>query len=110
MDKLIKGQTVWVKPIRNAARHNAKVKEVVITTVGRKYFTLEGWDFARKKFSIETLEEVSEYSADYEVYLSLEDLEHAEARPEKLKTVERLLYSLTFPQLVEVEDFIKSKL
>ena len=52
--------------------------------------------------------EVSNYTPDYKIYLSLEDLEEETLRPMKREAVINLLGGLTYSQLVEVEDFIRS--
>ena len=66
------GQTVYLRPIGNAARGSSKIEEVVITKVGRKYFETEG----HGRFEIETMRQDGRgYVSNYQAYLSLEDIE-----------------------------------
>lgn len=73
MNKLEVGQVIWTLNVGNAARRcGQELTERVITKVGRKYFYIEV--FRRKvKFEIETLEECSDYTSDYKVYINKQD-------------------------------------
>ncbi len=78
--QLIKvGSTVYLKPINNAARYGRKdILEKVVLKKGRKYFYVgnTGETEIRRmfKFSLEDMTEVTEYSPDWELYLSKQDI------------------------------------
>jgi hypothetical protein len=72
-DKLSVGQKVYLKPINNAARGgNKEILEAEIVKVGRKYFELNRGLI--KKYSMENLEQVTEYTPDYKLYFSKQDI------------------------------------
>jgi hypothetical protein len=78
-EQLTLGQKVYLKPVNNAARYgNKEIKEQTILKIGRKYFLVgaEGQTNERwmTKFSIEDLREVSDYSPDYELYFSKQEI------------------------------------
>jgi hypothetical protein len=66
------GQTVYLKPIErgNAYRRDKSVKEAVIEKVGRKYVTVNRYG----KFDIESRMQETNYSSDYELFESKEEL------------------------------------
>lgn len=76
-NKLIVGQTVFVRPIGNASRWHTgdvltHIKEAKIEKIGRKYFYLEG--YRSEKFGIEEMRDISDYSSDFEIYISMQDI------------------------------------
>lgn len=76
-NKISVGQTICLKPVGNMTRHlNGNIldaiREVKVTKVGRKYFYTDR--FNNKKFSLEEMRDVSEYSAEWKVYLSKQDI------------------------------------
>ena len=80
------GDIVFVVPIGpNNTRHMKgsildNIKEETIEKVGNKYFYLKGW--VREKFSIETMQDVSNYCEDWKVYTDkqqiLDEVEYGE--------------------------------
>jgi len=108
------GQKVYLKPINNALRYGSEIRECVITKVGRKYFYAcksgEREDFATK-FSLKTMFNVTTYSPDWEVYLSIQDILD-ERESEELNSVIRKHFDhygkpkLTLDQLRQIKRII----
>jgi len=64
------GQQVWVY---EGSYRKSKIKEAVVTKVGKKYFEVDKF---RGRFFIESLlEDAGQYTATSRVYLSLKDYE-----------------------------------
>ncbi|WP_236583363.1 MULTISPECIES: beta barrel domain-containing protein [Bacillus amyloliquefaciens group] len=115
--QLIKvGSTVYLKPINNAARYGRKdILEKVVLKKGRKYFYVgnTGDTETRRmfKFSLEDMTEVTEYSPDWEVYLSKQEIIDKEEK-EKLKLEISSVFNrwstadLTLDQLRRVHEII----
>lgn len=76
------GQKVYVKPVGNSARYIKdnildNIKESEVEKIGKKYFYLK--EFSREKFGFEYADSnicssISDYSANFEVYLSKQDI------------------------------------
>lgn len=67
------GMKLYLDPVNNEARYgNDKILEVEVTKVGRKYFYVE--PLTENKFSLDTLEEVSDYAEDYKVYFTEQEI------------------------------------
>lgn len=105
-----KGQKVFVKTTGNAARNGTKIFEAEVVSVGRKYFTLEaeGRWLGRTKFSLESMIDVSEYTADYKVYLSMKELEEEPLKPIKEKEITLSLRGKSYEELIRIEEFINA--
>jgi hypothetical protein len=78
-DKLSIGLKVYLKPVNNAARYgNNEIKELVIKKIGKKYFFVGGENQDNErfwtKFDIEELREVSNYSPDWKLYFSKQEI------------------------------------
>lgn len=72
-EKIEVGRKVYLKPVRNAARGgNKAIIETEIVKVGRKYFEVDRG--IERKYKIDTLELVSKYSPDYELYFSKQEI------------------------------------
>lgn len=106
--KLIVGQKVYLKPINNWARYSKEIKEDEIASVGRKYATLK--DRNNSKFELESMHEFSNYSPDYQVFLSREEAEGSLKRPQLLRDVEKRLSFLDYHQLLELNKFIDGRI
>jgi hypothetical protein len=67
------GQTVYLKPenLGNAYRRDKSIKETIIEKIGRKYVTLKNYG----QFEIETGKQKTEYSSDYKLYETKEEIE-----------------------------------
>lgn len=67
------GQTVYLKPEKfgNTYRRDKSIKETVIEKIGRKYVTLKTYG----QFDIESGMQKTEYSSDYKLYESKEEIE-----------------------------------
>lgn len=76
------GQIVYVKPIGNAARWIKgdileHVREVEVEKIGNKFFYLKGYSRSKFGFKYEdsnSCTNISDYCADYEIYLSKQDI------------------------------------
>lgn len=71
------GDKVYLKPVNNKARNgNEKIEEYLIKKVGRKYFEVwDGiYDFSSIKFNLETKTQVTNYSPDWELYFSKQEI------------------------------------
>ncbi|MDR4910655.1 MULTISPECIES: beta barrel domain-containing protein [Bacillus] len=78
-EKIKVGATVYLKPVNNAARYGRKdILEKNVLKKGRKYFYVgnTGETETRRmfKFSLEDMTHVTEYSADWELYLSKQEI------------------------------------
>lgn len=110
-----KGQTVYLKPCGNNARYGRlEPKQYIVKTVGRKYLTV--WDgnneYANVKFNLtDDLRQATEYCADWELYLSLQEIED-EREHNDLTGKIRLIFSnygkvnLTLEQLRLINDIV----
>lgn len=76
VDKSMVGQTVYLKSDGNNARYGVKIKECKITKVGRKYYEVgeENSKYFNVKFKIEGNDQVTEYSADWKLYFSQQEI------------------------------------
>lgn len=85
-DKIQVGQKVWVLGIGNNARNGSELKEVIVSSVGKKYFTLtDGW---YGRFLIETLyQDGKGYMSGYMVYL---DKQQREAEIEHFRLSDKI--------------------
>jgi hypothetical protein len=77
-DKLSVGLKVYLKPVNNAARYGDKeLREQVIKKIGKKYFFVGTEESNNErfwhKFDIEELNEVTNYSADWQFYFTKQD-------------------------------------
>lgn len=115
-NKLSVGQKVYLKPINNAARYGDKeLKEQVIKKIGKKYFFVGSEESNNErfwtKFSIEELREVSNYSPDWELYFSKQEILD-EQESDKLTSKIRNKFGsygrldLTLDQLRRIEEII----
>lgn len=106
------GQKIYLKPVNNRERGirdiREYIKKVTVSKVGRKYFEVEEMNM---KFDLVEMRDVSQYVAEYEVYLSkqeiLDELEFKELAF-KVKTIFNG-YSdpkLTLEQLRRIVDII----
>jgi len=100
-NKLQIGQVVYGKPQSNAARYSSEICEFTVASLGNKYFTLKNKDgFShRLKFSYETMQEVSEYSSNYLIYLDRKQLDDEIEKPLLLKSIMSKLEHLNVEQL-----------
>lgn len=77
--KITKGQKVVLKTVGNLARSGSKIIDATITKVGTKYFYVvkDSDKLGREpiKFDIKTLYESTNYSANYQIYGSRDELE-----------------------------------
>lgn len=106
--KIQVGQTVYLKPINNRARRNKVIKTAIIKKVGRKYATILEDERCESDFNIETMVEKSDYSPDFEVYLSLEDAENSIKLPEERRKLIDLVQKLKYSDNIKVQDFINN--
>ncbi len=115
MNKPQIGQKVYLKPINDTARGgNKEIKERKILRIGRKY--LEVWNgeylHSAKKFHLDTLKEASDYSPDYQLYFSRQDIVNEEEAEELVKVIRNILGNwgkpeLSLDQLRRIHEIIK---
>lgn len=75
-EKLVVGNTVFLKPLYNKARYSSDIEKGVITKIGRKYFEVSTYDDMSFpiKFIIETMLQQTDYSPNWKVYLSEQEI------------------------------------
>lgn len=94
-----KGQTVYLIPMRmmqwDYLRIEKQIRETKVVSVGRKYITVE---YKNIKFDITNgFREVTNYSIEYKLYLSKEDIKNDIKRR---KMEERISTAFHFPNHV----------
>ena len=93
------GQTVYLLPVRmmkwEYLRIEKQIRETKVVTVGRKYITVE---YGKTKFdNTNDFREVTNYSIEYRLYLSKEDIKNDIKRR---KMEERINTAFHFPNHV----------
>ena len=111
MNKLTVGQTIWLEPLNNAARRSTDLIEVKITKVGRTYFEVEPSFYG--KFHINSMTQVSNYTADYTAHVSLQDVQDKiEVASYRRKIVDKLTHqygSLDVNVIRKIADLLNIK-
>ena len=98
-----RGQTVYLLPVRFMAFDYLKIEKQIIETtvasIGRKYITVKYWDGIR--FDINNdFREVTNYSIEYKLFLSKEDIKEDFKRR---KMEERVTTAFHFPTYVTMK-------
>ncbi len=96
-------QEVYVKPMGNEARRNSEIRVAKVTKVVRKYFELRGQNgqVFRNRFNLDTLLEDTEYTVNFRVYLSFDELN----LEEEDRMLRKVLCSLNFnDQKITIEQ------
>ena len=107
MEKIEKGQTVWLKYIGGIHNRNGKVTEHKVDKVGRKWFTVEDRSHWRDRFSVETLmHDGGEYQTQYRVYTSIEALEDEQLFVDNKKEIDRLIKGITLEQSIQILNIL----
>lgn len=107
MNKIEVGQTVYLKTINSFARRNDEIYTATIEKVGKKYATIKDSSlYANNQFVIDTMREKSEYSPNYEVYLTYEDAENSTKTPKERQITITMVNDLNYNELVRVQKFI----
>jgi hypothetical protein len=105
------GQQFYVKLVGNAARTKPDGGfYATVSKVGKKHFSLsteEQTFIERIKFRVEDLAEESNYSANYELFDSLEDYVLSKLKPVLLKNVQGLCGYLSYKQLEELKLYLE---
>lgn len=109
MEKLKIGQTVFAKPQSNALRRGCSIKEAIITSVGKKYFTLEGF---RNKFYLpnsghNSMRELTDYICNWHIYTSMKEIEDIRNRPLVLVSINNELSKMSVDELNELLNEIQ---
>lgn len=110
--ELVIGQRVFLKPLGSAVRRGAGIKEGVIKKVGSKYFYVT-FGNGESQFYKDTRIQVSNYSPEWKVYESMEEIE-AERRLSELRKEVVFFFvngkadTLTTEQLAEIHSIITS--
>lgn len=97
------GQTVYVKPVGNAARRSKEIIEAKVSKIGNKFFYLETPGvynrFSGLRFFIEDLSHDGKgYISDYQVYLSEQEIKD-EKTANHLHDEIRKRFSYYYPSL-----------
>jgi hypothetical protein len=108
-DKIKIGLKIYLKPIGNMLRCRKEIKECTISKIGRKYFEVE--EIPNIKFQIENLRQVTNYTPDWKVYFSkqeiLDEQEYDELFTELRKIFsERNKTDLTLEQLRKIKEIV----
>lgn len=110
------GQTVYLLPVRmmkwEYLRIEKQIRETKVVTVGRKYITVE---YLNTKFDITNdFREVTNYSIEYKLYLSKEDIKNDIKRrqmEERINTAfhfpNHVARKMTFDELETVFNIVK---
>ena len=110
------GQTVYLLPVRFMAFDyrviEKRILETKVLTVGRKYITVH---YAKTKFDIANdFREVTNYSVDYKLYLSKEDIQNDFKRKQMEERVSTAFHfpnhvtrKMTFDELQTVFNIVK---
>lgn len=110
------GDKVYLKPVNNQARYIKNtlldnIKEATIEKIGKKYFYIK--EYPIYKFGIEKMQDISNYCANYEVYLSLQEIKDEEEYSNLLRDIDRELnkygkIDLSLEQLRKIKEIIDS--
>jgi hypothetical protein len=111
------GQKVYLRPIGNNARgNNREVQERQIKRVGRKYF--EAWDgknqYTITKFYIKDNRQVTNYSADWALYFSRQEILDENERLELTEEIRKTIghygsHKLTLEQLRSIAQIVRGE-
>ena len=113
VDKSMVGETVYLKTVGNAARGGVSIKETRIVSVGRKYFEVgeeKGGRF-NIKFHLEDNRQFTDYSADWEIYFSRQEI-YDEEESEKIESELRMKFGswgktdLSLDQLRRIKEIV----
>lgn len=98
------GQTVYLRPVGNALRGtDGAIREGIVETVGKKYLTLK--EYHRMKFGYydsDKIRDVSNYSANFILYTSLQEIEDEKLNAELSRKVQN--YRFTFEELKKIDE------
>ena len=111
------GQKMWANPEgpNSIKRGNNYPIEVEVASVGRKYLTIKdaesSWRFARAKFIIDTLmEDGGNYSPEWRLYHSIEDIKEKRERAELIAILKRFDFmALDLERLRKVKSIIQEQ-
>lgn len=111
------GQKVFLRPVNNAARGGNKViKKYEVKSVGRKYFEVwDGlWVHSGIKFHLDSLREVTEYTSDYALYFSVQEILDEDESNDLVCNIRGVFGSygkigLTLAQLRNINTIIKEE-
>ena len=110
------GQTVYLLPVRmmkwEYLRIEKQIRETKVVSVGRKYITVE---YANTKFDITNdFREVTNYSIEYKLYLSKEDIKNDIKRRQMEERISTAFHfptyvtrKMTFDELETVFNIVK---
>lgn len=112
--KIIPGQVVFVKKVGNAARWRKEdelVEEEIVERVGKKYFYLQG--FRNHKFSIEEMRDISDYTSDFYVYLTMQEIKDEAEYALKVKEISKVFdhygrVDLSLEVIRQLHDILKT--
>jgi len=85
-NKIKIGQTIYLRPIRNASRRSNEIRTGIVSKVGNKYFELKDW--TNERFIIDKMQQDGKgFFPDWLCYLSMQDIQDED---EKKKLLEKL--------------------
>lgn len=108
------GQTIYMKPIGNAARFNRDIKECTISKIGRKFFEVN--EIPRSRFHIDNLlHDGGDYNPDYKGYLSLKDIEDEDEAGRLYREIKTIWFdgytnSIPLHKLIEIKEILDKKI
>ena len=111
------GQIVWCVSLDNRHRNSSKdIRDVIsewkIVKVGRKYITIRKHDAIYSHNDIQIfadtfLHNAGEYSPEYQMYLSLDDIFEEYLCIQDSKTVENVMRTWSYPRMQDSSDYDK---
>lgn len=107
-----KGDIVIAVPMGNEARRgNDRIVKAMVISMGPKYFKLEAINkdgHFRNRFSIETMREATEYTSDWQIYESEEQLRITIETPKLRREIIEKINGFSYTQLVELNQKLLS--
>lgn len=106
--KLTIDQIVFALPCGNEKRSNPTLVEAKVTSVAKKYFTLEGIRFRGSKFHLPgtaghaDMQEATDFCNNWQIYTSMKEIEDEKQRPIILAQLTAKLSTYSVDQLTEL--------
>ena len=104
-DDFYVGRSVYVLQVLNCRRKplEERITEVKVKTVGRKYIVVDFW--GEMKFDIsDNFRQVTQYSPNYRLYLTKEDIYQEQRRCNDINLVEKYVNQIFYIDRDEMDD------